>query len=219
VIRTARTALESSNLGTVWRFLPVAAEAGGPAHRFVWTSAGRATYQSLLGTYLNLPGWSVFVRKFEGDVAERAENWTVRLAADGTVQSVSHDLPEARPGASLDESAARERAKRAVVQRFAIDAGVLKEVSAVPSKLPQRTDWVVTYADTSRTFPKGELRLSTRLAGDEVAETRRFVFVPEEWERSDRNAQTIASIIGGGTLLLGAVALVAGMIVSVVSCS
>ena len=60
------------------------------------------------------------------------------------------------------------------------------------------------------------MRLSTRIAGGEVAETRRFVFIPEEWERSDRNAQTIASIIGGGTLLLGVVMVVAGMILSIV---
>jgi Type II CAAX prenyl endopeptidase Rce1-like len=218
-IRATRSALESARLGPEWRFLPLTSEAGGSAHRFVWTTAGRATYESLLGTYLNLPGWSVFVRKFEGDVADRAENWTTRLGADATVLNLSHELPEARAGASLDETTARELAKRALVQRFAIDAAVLKDVSAVPSKLPQRTDWVVTFSDTSRSLPRGELRLSTRIAGGEVAETRRFVFIPEEWERSDRNAQTIASIIGGGTLLLGVVMVLAGMILSIVSWS
>jgi hypothetical protein len=95
-ITATRSALDSARLGPEWRFLPLASDAGGSAHRFVWTTAGRATYESLLGTYLNLPGWQVFVRKFEGDVADRAENWTTRLGADGMVLNISHELPVAQ---------------------------------------------------------------------------------------------------------------------------
>jgi hypothetical protein len=218
-ISAARMALGDARLGPAWRFLAVPSEVAGPAHRFVWTTAGRTVYASLLGTYLSVPRWAVFVRTFEGNVADRAETWTVNLDADAAVQSVSHELPESRPGASLEEPAARDLAKRALVQRFSIDAAVLNDVSAVPSKLPQRTDWTVTFSDTSRTLPRGELRLSTRITGDEVAETRRFVFIPEDWERSERNVQTVASILSGGGLLLGGIAMFAGMISAILSWS
>jgi membrane protease YdiL (CAAX protease family) len=217
--QVARTALSSARLGPEWRFLPVAGELFGPPHRFVWTTAGQATYASLLGTYLNAPGWSVFVRTFEGDVAERAENWTVRLDADGAVQGISHELPESRAGASLDEATAGELAKREVVTRFGIDPSVLKDVAATPSQLPKRIDWTVTFSDTSHPLPTGELRLQVRLAGDEVAQARRFVFIPEDWERNERNAQTIASIVTGGGLLLAGVAMVAGLITAIISWS
>jgi hypothetical protein len=215
----ARTALSSARLGPEWRFLPVAGELFGPPHRFVWTTAGQATYASLLGTYLNAPGWSVFVRTFEGDVAERVENWTVRLDADGAVQGISHELPESRAGTSLDEATARELAKREVVTRFGIDPSVLKDVAATPSQLPKRIDWTVTFSDTSHPLPTGELRLQVRLAGDEVAQARRFVFIPEDWERNERNAQTIASIVTGGGMLLAGVAMVAGLITAIISWS
>ncbi len=217
--QVARTALSAARLGPEWRFLPVAGEFGGLPHRFVWTTAGQATYASLLGTYLNAPGWFVFVRTFAGDVAERAENWTVRLDADGAVQSISHELPESRGGASLDEATARELAKREVVKRFGIDPSVLKDVAATPSQLPKRIDWTVTFSDTSHPLPRGELRLQVRLAGDEVAQAGRFVFIPEDWERSERNAQTIASIVTGGGLLLAGVAMVAGLITAIISWS
>jgi hypothetical protein len=219
VVRAAHGALDAAIPAGRWRFLPVTDSGLGPSHRFVWTTAGRATYESLLGTYLNLPGWTVFVRTFDGDVVERAEDWTVHLDAQGVVRSVSHKLPESRPGASPDEATVRERARRALAERFAVDPAALRDVSAVPAKLPQRTDWTITFADGSRTLPRGELRLSARFLGDEVADLQRFVFVPEDWERSERNAQIVALVIQGAGVLLAVAMVVAGAITAIVSWS
>jgi hypothetical protein len=215
----ARAALAEAHLGSAWRFLAVADEGGDPSHRFVWKTAGRSVYESLLGTYLSLPGWTVFVRTFEGDVAERAETWTVHTDTDASVQRVSHELPESRPGAALDEAAARDVSKRTLVERFHVDAASLKDVSAVPSKLPARTDWTITFSDPSRTLPKGELRLGVRIAGDEVASAYRFVYVPEDWERTERNAQTVASIVRVAGGLLAAVLVVGGVIAAIITWS
>ena len=219
VVRAAHGALDATLPGGRWRFLPVADSGLGPPHRFVWTTAGRAAYESLLGTYLNLPGWTVFVRTFEGDVVERAEDWTVRLDTEGVVRSVSHKLPESRHGASPDEAMVRQRARRALAERFGIDSEALKDVSAVPAKLPQRTDWTITFSDGSRTLPRGELRVSARFLGDEIADMQRFVFVPEDWERIERNSQILALVVQGAGVLLAVVIAMTGAITAIVAWS
>src|SRR5262249_24019555 len=95
--RAARDALAPANLGPAWRFHPAVSMAdatGSSSHRFVWETGGRTLYDSLLGSYLERPGWEVLVRTFEGDVAERAESWTVHLDANGAVERIGHELPE-----------------------------------------------------------------------------------------------------------------------------
>lgn len=213
----ARAALAERRLGEPWRFLATADDRASLAHRFVWETAGRPTHDSLLGTYLDLPGWTVFVRTFEGEVEERAEEWTVLLDRETKVQRTSHDLPESREGATLEAAAVRELAHRALGERFGVDASRLREVSSVPSKLPKRTDWVITFADTSRTLPQGELRLAVRIAGDEVANARRFVYIPEDWERTERNAQTISTIVQIGGTVLAALMVIGGLIAAIIS--
>jgi hypothetical protein len=215
----ARAALAGAHLGPAWRFLPVSDEGGGTTHRFVWNTAGRANYTSLLGTYLQLPGWTVYVRTFQGDVAERAETWTVHLDSNGAVQRINHELPEARPGPALDEATARSRARRALSERFGIAAASLKDVSAEPSKLPARTDWTLAFADSSRSLPRGELRLSADIVGDELTGLGRYVFVPEDWERSKRSAQTVAAVVRIGGGLLAAVIALGGVIAAIISWS
>jgi hypothetical protein len=216
-IQAARASLNPAPQGDQWRFLPLASPGVTPAHRFIWTTAGTSTYDSLIGSYLPAPGWNVFVKTFKGDVAERAENWTVHLDADGTVQRVSHELPESRAGGALDDATARQRARDAIVKRFGIGEASLEEVSAVPSKLPQRTDWTVTFADRSRPLSRGQLRLSARFAGEELADVQRFVFVPEDWERNERNSQITAFVIQGAGLLFGVVMVLGGAIAAIVS--
>jgi hypothetical protein len=143
----------------------------------------------------------------------------VEIDSDGSVRGLSHELPESRSGPSLDEAAARQLVRRAIADRFAIDAASLKEISVVPSKLPQRTDWVVTFAQGSPALPRGELRLSGRVRGDEITDLRRFVYIPEDWLRAERNAQTIATVVQGAGVLIAVVMVIAGMIAAIVSWS
>jgi hypothetical protein len=126
---------------------------------------------------------------------------------------VQHTLPEGRPGASLDEAAARALAVATLRKRYGLDVarGQAREVSAHPQKLKARTDWTFTYVDaTVPPLPQGEPRIEITLAGDEVAGSGRFVYVPEEWRRQERAAatrntvlQVLVSVLFGG-LLVGA---------------
>ncbi len=188
-----------------------------PGGRFVWQTA-RDRYFALLGTFLERPHWRVRVARFEGDVAERAEEWVVHVAGDGAVERVAHRLPEARPGASLTEADARARAREVVRDRFGLDPSALRDVSAVSTKRPARMDWEVTFADTrTPPLPQGELRITVALSGDEVADVRRFVHVPEEWERQDRARQTRASIVSRLAGLVLAGLFVGGVVLAIVA--
>jgi membrane protease YdiL (CAAX protease family) len=214
----ARRALESrgNTLGPQWRVLPVPDDGSGGPHEFVSETAGEQRRQELLGVYLPQPRWNVRVATFEGDVAERAEEWRILVSGTGQVRRIQHTLPEGRPGASLDETAARARATAVLAQEFGLDVakGQAREISARPSRLKARTDWVFTFADTSLpALPQGELRIEVVLAGDEVARTGRFVYVPEDWERRQRATETrslilriLIGVVFGGLLVSAAVA-------------
>jgi hypothetical protein len=213
----ARRALQERGVppGPAWRVMPVPDDGSGGAHEFVSETAGEERRRELLGVYLPKPRWNVRVATFEGDVAERAEEWRVLVTDTGQPLRVEHRLPEGRAGRTLDESAARILAQAALAEQTGLDVGKgqAREVSARPEKLKARTDWTFTFIDTTRPpLPQGELRIEVQLAGDEVERVGRFVFVPEQWERQQRAASTrnlilqiISGIVFGGLLVSAAV--------------
>lgn len=202
-----------------WRVIPVATSER-PGGTFVWETAGRARHDELLGTYLDPPRWRVRVARFEGDVAERAEEWIVRVGADGSIQRVTHQLPEARPGASLTEEEARQRAREEAQTRFGLEGAQLESVSAESSRRPARMDWDITFADRRvEALPDGEPRITVKLLGDEVADVNRFVHVPEEWQRRQRARETVALIVQGFAGVTLAAMVLAGAIGAIVSWS
>ena len=214
----ARDALASRGvtLGPLWRVLPVPDDGSGGPREFVSVTSGEERRQQLLGKYLPEPRWNIRIATFEGDVAERAEEWRVFVTKARQVLRIEHTLPEARPGATLDEGTARARAVDVLKREFGLDiaGGQAREVSARPAKRKARTDWTFTFTDASvPPLAQGELRIEVALAGDEVAVVRRFVFVPEQWERQQRAAETrnlivrvIVGVVFGGLLVSAAVA-------------
>lgn len=223
-MRIARETLDrrGARLDGSWRLMAAPNGGENAPHRFVSETAGEERRRELLGTYLPLPHWRVRAATFEGDVAERAEEWSVLIHRTREVGRVHHALPEHRPGASLDEYAARQLAHKGAAERFGlrVERGDLKEISAKPSKRAARTDWEFVFSDaTVPPLPQGELRIRVEIAGDEVVGTGRLVHVPEEWGRQQRAAQTRAFIIGIlSSVLFGGIALSAA-ITAVVSWS
>lgn len=213
----ARHALEVRGvaLGPQWRVLPVPDDGSGGPNEFVSETAGEERRKQLVGAYLPKQRWVVYVKTFEGDVAARAEEWQAFVTDTGEVRTVRHTLPEDRPGATLDENAARTVAVAALRDRTGLDPGrgQAREISARPSKLKARTDWNFTFVDTTiPALPKGEPRVEVSLAGDEVVGVGRFVYVPEDWERLQRAAFTrtlvlriVSGLVFGGLLVTAAV--------------
>ena len=124
-----------------WRVLPSVQGGVDLEDRFVWQKGGRDAYHQLMNNYLKPPGWNVRFARFEGDVVERAEEYNVAIVRDGQVIRVQHQLPESAPGPSLAEDAARQIARQAVESYFHLAPTSLREVSAVASKVPKRSDW------------------------------------------------------------------------------
>ena len=144
-------------------------------HKFVWREAGATPIAQLVGNTLAPPLWEVRYATFDGDVAERAEEWRVTIDGDGAVRQVRHALPEARPGARLSrDEALRARASARCASDFGLDPAALKLTSAPSEKrAPARTDWTFTFADPRVDVGKdGEARVVVSIAGDEVVGAR-----------------------------------------------
>jgi len=218
--RAADAALEARGikLGPEWRRFATIRKATDEGqwtqHRFVWREAGPEAYRALIGSMLPPPLWEVRYAMFEGDVADRAEEWRVAINPDGSVRQVRHQLPEGRDGARLSKEQALARAEDHLRARFGLAA--LTQVAAEDKDRPARTDWSFVFADPRVDVGKdGEARIAVALAGDEVVGSRRYVHVPETWlrterERSGRN--TIGKIAGG---LLYALAGIAALVAAV----
>ena len=166
----------------------------GLAHEFIWRTAGEATYREILGTYLEVPGWRVRFARFEGSVEERAEEYLVELDGLGAMRRYFHQLPEARPGASLELEEAREMAHEEVRNRFGLDTDRLKEISAQPRQRTARRDWLFTFSDQTIALPQGETRIFVRIGGDELIDSSRGVHIPERWLREEQNRQVVRRI-------------------------
>src|SRR5215472_6152060 len=158
-------------------------------HTFVWREAGHAAYRKLIGQWLAPPMWQVRYARFEGgDVADRAEEWRVTVDGTGKVRGVTHRLPEQRPGARLSRDDARALAQRELREGFGLDPAALREVEVKEDPQPARTDWAFTVADPRVDAGQGgEARAVVAIAGDEVVASGRYIFVPEDWQRAERD--------------------------------
>ena len=214
----ARGVLEEHavDLDPAWRRLPAIAGNPSRAVRYVWREEGAAAYEALLGRYLDPPHWEIRFARFEGDVAERAEEYEVFVDPSGASYRFRHQIPEARPGPSLEESAARELALQAIrAQEPGGAVGELEEISAIPVQRPARRDWTFTLRDPRVLLGDGEARVVVEIAGDVATDLRRLVHVPEEWARAERDRRT-ARLVGSAAaaIVLGVMLLCALVVVA-----
>ena len=186
-------------------------------HKFVWREAGPAAYAKLIGKTLVPPMWEIRYALFEGDVAERAEEWRVTVDDTGAVRQIRHTLPESRPGARLTRDEALTLARKALKERLGLDPATLKDVGSDETELPARADWSFTFADPSVDVgPGGEAHVVVAIAGDEVVAYGRYVRVPEAWQRaeSERDGKTlfVRLALAGLLVVAGLVALVMAVV-------
>ena len=197
-------------LGPEWRVLSSAFTGSDTEHQFIWETAGDSVFHALLGDALPVPQWQVRFARFEGDVADRAEEWMVRIVGAGLVDRVRHTLPESRPGAVLEEGVIRGLADSVVGEWIGVSSAELELVSIEPDQHPDRTDWTVTYLDRSIPLPQGDVRIAADVLGDEGSYLRRFVHIPETWSREHERRSTYSLLPAGAAgALVGLLILVA----------
>lgn len=176
------------------------------AHRFAWDAGGQGAHDSLLGRHLPLPRWEVVLRRHEGDVVDRAEEWSAWINGEGRPLRISHRRPQHTPDTSLTELEARTLAEAALWNVPGLNPSTLEPIAAVPTEQPARRDWLFTWTDT--TGPRigaGQLRVEAEVNGGEVVRVGRRVHIPEEWTR-ERRAGAIQRLLPGlasGTILVG----------------
>lgn len=235
--RIAREALAARgvDLGPEWRVMPVVDSGRGEAHDFVWEVAGSDRFRTLLGRYLPTPRWRVRIARFEGDIADRAEEWAVLVNHRGEAERIAHQLPESRAGAALTADDARQRAIAEIERVLQVPASSLREVSAQPAKLSARTDWTLAFQDltvdpillrgaeggtaAATSDARGEARIEVVIAGDEIARVRPFLHLPESWQRERRARQTLVQIVTVLSTLLAGGALAGAAIAGIIAWS
>lgn len=158
---------------------------------FILKHSSYAAYAKLRNKYIYEDAWLVKYKRFEGTLQERTEEYHVMLDSAGKLLAIQHLLSEDTALPSLDEAAARARALEWVNAHEPGILSLLKEISVVPSKLPNRTDWTFTWNDTSDYLLKsGQTRLKIVISGDQIGQVSRFVFIPEDAQRQiDHSAQ------------------------------
>jgi membrane protease YdiL (CAAX protease family) len=142
---------------------------------------------------------------------EQKEEFHVDLAPTGDVVGFDHDIPEAAPGAALDQASARTLAERFLHQAMKRNLADLEFVETQTEKRPARTDHDFTWKLKSVDLGEGSLRLEVVVDGDQVAGYREFIKVPEQWTRDYeklRSRNTAAQIVDEVFAILLCVAMV-----------
>lgn len=192
----------------------------GLQDRFIWQTAGKTEYEKLIGDWIHPPRYLARFARFEGDVAERAEEWYVTVTENGAVRTVRHIVAEDARGAKLDEGQARELALAGLQRELHVNPESVREVSVEPNKQPARTDWTFTFADaTGKSLPAGERRIQVDIAGDEVLGAVKLIYIPEDWKRQQRADNVFVSALSilRAVVIFGLLA--AGAIAAIVSWS
>ncbi len=203
-----------------WKIISTIVEPSGIDDSFLWREGGSQEYRKLIGEYLSPPLWMIRIASFEGDIAARAEEYRLYFDGGGKMTRFVHILPEKAEGEFLEEDEAREIAERAIVSRYRLDPARLGRVSSEPVKKDNRRDWVFVYSDSDNyTLEQGDARVEVTVSGDEVTDSRRFIFVPEEWTRREKSRRMTGEILRYGSYGVIALVLLAGLAWGIVSWS
>ena len=205
-------------LGDEWNGLASVSPSGpGQQNRFIWQTAGEDTYGDLLGNYLGTPGMSVRYAKFEGDLNERAEEYRVALDNKGKPLSIAHRLPENQAGNELTEDAAKDLVYATINKHYDLTPDDIEFISAEPSKKPARMDWEFVFKDiVNAKLPEGDKRIRVTISGDEISSHSTFVFVPEEWERKEKDQQAVLGVASNAMSFLLIIVVLAAVVLGII---
>jgi membrane protease YdiL (CAAX protease family) len=148
-----------------------------------------------------VPGALWRVRYFRDS---QPEEYAVVLKPDGSLHSIRHTLAESAPGSSLTKEEAQARAEKFLREEKKIDLNEWTLVEANSDKRPHRTDHSLTWqqnvpldsAPGSAADSDGHAfaRLELSVLGDEVANYRTYIKIPDDWRRKQEE-QTLPRML------------------------
>jgi hypothetical protein len=137
-----------------------------------------------------VPGALWKVRYFRDS---QPEEYAVVLRPDGSLHSVHHTLSEDAPGASLDKDQAVARAEEFLRRTQQIDLAQWTLVESKSDKHPHRVDHTLTWEENraldsdwepqNGSKSNAHARIEMQVLGDEVANYRTFIKIPDDWRR------------------------------------
>lgn len=164
-----------------------------------------------------VPGALWRVRYFHDS---RPEEYAVTLKPDGSLQGFWHTLAEAAKGANLTKEEAVTIAETFLREKKQIDLTGWKLVGADSDKRPNRTDHTLTWQQNSPLDPEKSgakdsadhayVRMELKVLGDEPADYRTYIKIPEDFERKQEEQTLARSLVRVGQIAVGL-----GLLVSV----
>ena len=186
-LQIAKEIAHSQGFSDEWEAHPLVLNGMTEGHRFIWKTQTPEVYSRLLGSYLSPPVWGVRFMRHDREVSERAEELLVTITKNGKVHEIRHQLPESRPGMKLLENEAKAIALHSIQKIYGLSESQIKSISSSDSKLPERKDWNFIFQDPSIQLSQGEARILAVVSGNEMTHLSRYIFIPEEWMRTERN--------------------------------
>jgi membrane protease YdiL (CAAX protease family) len=162
----------------------------------------------------SVPGALWRVRYFRDS---QPEEFAIVLKPDGSLHAFRHTLPEAAKGANLSKEEAQSIAGKFLREKKQIDLAAWKLVEANSDKRPNRTDHTLTWQQIAPLDPETAgakdsadhafARMDVQVLGDEPANYRTYVKIPEEFTRrqEELSLPRMLFTIGKYTLYLGLV--------------
>lgn len=147
------------------------------------------------------------------------EEYAVTIKPDGSFHGFWHTLAEAQKGANLSKEETVSIAERYLRERKQIDLSGWKLIASDSDKRPNRTDTVLTWQQDAPLDPlkpgdgsadHAYARIELKVLGDEPADYRTYIKIPEEFERK-QDEQTLGRIL----VLIGQIAVGLGLFISV----
>ncbi|HTB93761.1 MAG TPA: CPBP family glutamic-type intramembrane protease [Candidatus Sulfotelmatobacter sp.] len=137
-----------------------------------------------------VPGALWRVRYFRDS---QPEEFAIILKPDGSLHAYRHTLAEAAKGANLSKEEAQSIAEKFLREQKQIDLSAWKLVEANSDKRPNRTDHTLTWQQIAPLDPQngganesadhGFVRMDVQVLGDEPANYRTYLKIPEEFTR------------------------------------
>jgi membrane protease YdiL (CAAX protease family) len=165
-----------------------------------------------------IPGALWRVRYFRDS---QPEEFAVTLRPDGTLHAFRHTLAEAAKGANLSKEQAQAVAEKFLREQKKIDLSGWKLVDADSEKHPNRTDHTLTWQQNTPLDPQSAgardstdhafARAEVQVLGDEPANYRTYVKIPEEFTRKQQEQTLPRTLISAGQVILGL-----GLVISVI---